>query len=255
MSTAAFFDLDDTFAASLSLMLIGKGLGRAHRCENAVALVGSRLAAPIRRWAGLPSDNVPQGSILHVMAGHTPDEGARWAAGLATQEILPRVHPQIVDLVARNAAAGHRTVLVTRAPHILATAVAAALGIDEVLASDAEIGADGRYTGRTAADPLDGPGKLHAAQTFATAHGVDLAISHVYSDRGGSAGLLAAAGFKHVVNPTGDVAAMARAQGWPVHQIRPVHWLWATEVPWASIALAAGSFAAGYAVRGRRTPR
>jgi phosphoserine phosphatase len=147
------------------------------------------------------------------------------------------------------------SVLVTVAPRELATAVAATIDVDHVLATEAEIGADGRYTGRAEGRPLVGPAKLAAVRDLAEREGIDLAASHVFADRAGSVELLEAVGFPHVVNPDASLRARAEASGWPVHEIPPVHWLWAVEMPGVSqVAAAAVGLAAGW-VLGRRRAR
>ena len=252
-TSAAIFDLDKTLRSSVTMLLLGRGLDRTDRAENLVAMAGGRATAPVRRRAGLLGPPEPQTPIFDLLAGRSTSEVQGWARRLATREILPRVHPQVVEMIARAHQSGLRTILVTGAPDVLARAVAATLDIDEVAATVAEVDDRGYYTGRPDVAVLAGPGKLAAVREVADRVGVDLARSHVYADRLGSHELLEAAGFPHVINPDGPTRARALEEGWAIHEIRAVHWLWVAELPGLGTlgALAAG-FAAGVAVGARR---
>jgi HAD superfamily hydrolase (TIGR01490 family) len=253
---AAFFDLDRTLRASVSMALIGRAAGGAGRAQALVALAGGSATRPLRRWAGVGEPDLPQGAVLELLAGHSETEVERWARTIATTEILPRLNPQIVEIVARWSGPDTPSVLVTVAPRELATAVAATLDIDHVLATEAERGPDGRFTGRAEGRPLVGAAKLTAVRELAAREGIDLARSHVYSDRSGSRELLEAVGFPHVVNPDQPLRDRAVEQGWAVHEIPPVHWLWAVELPGLSQAVAALlGLAAGLALGARRARR
>lgn len=249
---AAIFDLDKILRSSVTLLMLSKGLDRTDRAENLVAMAGSRATAPARRRAGLDEPVNKQAPVFGAIAGRSTAEVQRWARQLATREILPRVHPQVVEMIARAHQSGMRTILVTGAPDVVATAVAATLDIDDVAATISEIDDGGHYTGRPEIGLLDGPTKLAAVEQIAQAQGVDLARSHVYSDQMGSPELLDAAGFPHVINPTGATRARALERGWAIHEIRSVHWLWVAELPGLGTVGALGAgFIAGLVV-GRR---
>ncbi len=254
--TAAFFDLDRTLRASVSMALLGRSGGSPGRGHTLLALAGGQATRPLRRWAGVGEPDLPQGTVLELLAGHTEAEVERWARTIATTEILPRLNPQVVEMVARWAGPETPSALVTVAPRELATAVAATLDVDHVLATEAERAPDGRFTGRAEGRPLVGAAKLAAVEELAGREGIDLGASHVYSDRAGSRELLEAAGFPHVVNPDAALRERAVEMGWAVHEIPPVHWLWAVELPGLS-QVGAGllGLAAGYLWRGRRHRR
>lgn len=252
--TAAFFDLDRTLRAGVSMALLSRGAGG--RAKSLVALAGGRATRPLRRLAGVGEPDLPQGYVLELLAGHTEGEVRRWARSIATTEILPRLNPQLVEMVSRWSGTETPTVLVTVAPRELATAVAATIDVDHALATEAERGPDGRYTGRAAGQPLVGAAKLAAVEELAAREGIDLARSHVYCDRDGSRELLEAVGFPHVVNPDAELRERAVDEGWAVHEITPARWLWAVELPGLSQAGAAAvGLAAGFALGSRRAHR
>jgi HAD superfamily hydrolase (TIGR01490 family) len=252
--TGAFFDLDRTLRASVSMALLSRGAGG--RAQNLVALAGGTATRPLRRLAGVGEPQLPQGMVLELLAGHTEAEVRRWARTIATTEILPRLNPQVVEMVSRWSGPDTPSVLVTVAPRELASAVAATIDVDHVLATEAERGPDGRYTGRAEGPPLAGAAKLAAVEELAAGEGIDLARSHVYSDRAGSRELLEAVGFPHVVNPDAALRERAAEAGWAVHEIAPVHWLWAVELPGLSQAGAAAlGLGAGFVLGTRRARR
>ncbi len=251
---AAFFDLDRTLRACVSMALLSRGAGG--RAQNLVALAAGQATRPLRRLAGVGEPDLPQGIVLELLAGHTEAEVRRWARTIATTEILPRLNPQVVEMVSRWAGPDTPSVLVTVAPRELATAVAATLDVDHVLATEAERGPDGRYTGRAEEVPLTGAAKLAAVRALAAEQDIDLQHSHVYSDRTGSPELLEAVGFAHVVNPDADLRDRAVEEGWAIHEVPAVTWLWALELPGLSQAGAAALGAvAGFAVGARRARR
>lgn len=252
--TAAFFDLDRTLRASVSMALLSRGAGG--RAQNLAALAGGQATRPLRRLAGVGEADLPQGIVLELLAGHTEAEVQRWARTIATTEILPRLNPQVVEIVSRWAGPETPSVLVTVAPRELATAVAATIDVDHVLATEAERGADGRYTGCADGPPMVGAAKLAAVRALAADEGIDLDHSHVYSDRAGSRELLEAVGFPHLVNPDAELRERAAEQGWAVHEIPAATWLWALELPGLSQAGAAVlGAAAGFALGTRRARR
>ncbi len=254
--SAAFFDLDRTLRASVSMALLGRGAGTSGRGHNLLALAGGHATRPVRRWAGVGEPDLPQGIVLELLTGRDRDEVREWARTIATTEILPRLNPQVEQAIARWSGPNTSSVLVTVAPRELATAVAETIDVDFVLATEAEVGPDGRYTGRAAGRPLVGPAKLAAVEDLAVREGIDLAASHVFADRAGSLELLEAVGFPHVVNPDAALRERAEASGWPIHEIPPVHWLWAVELPGLSqVVAAAVGVVVGWSLHARRTRR
>lgn len=210
---AAFFDLDRTLLAGAS---------------------GEVFAAAMRE-AGLVPRSLPGESALYALfdaVGETlPSMAlARGAARLAkgrqrsaVQQVAESVAPTLAGMVqpmaaavfAEHRAAGRQLVLATTTPFDLVAPLAAALGLDGVVATRYGVDADGRYDGT-----IDGPfvwstGKLAAVRAWAAAHGVDLAASHAYSDSVYDTPLLSAVGFPHVVNPDPRMVLMAAARRWP----------------------------------------
>jgi HAD superfamily hydrolase (TIGR01490 family) len=119
--------------------------------------------------------------------------------------------------IARHRDAGHVVVLATGSTVYAARPVAAALGIEHVLASEPEVGADGRFTGRSRALAF-GHHKVELAEAWAARHGVDLGASFFYSDSYNDLPLLARVGTAIAINPDARLRRHARRHGWQVAQ-------------------------------------
>ncbi len=128
--------------------------------------------------------------------------------------ISPIVYPGARALINEHRQAGRRVFLVSSAPEEIVLPVAQLLGIDESIASRAEIDADGRYTGRATFWAF-GRHKAVAMAAAAERHGLDLAASHAYSDSATDLPMLEAVGHPVAVNPDRALAAIAAERGWP----------------------------------------
>jgi HAD superfamily hydrolase (TIGR01490 family) len=122
---------------------------------------------------------------------------------------------------ARTAVAEHRArgdvlAIVTGASPYAARPVARALGIPHVVASELELGADGRFTGRVV-DPLCyGHGKIERAGKLATELGFNLREATFYSDSFTDLPLLEYVAEAVIVNPDPRLARVARKRRWRV---------------------------------------
>src|SRR5688572_28860264 len=81
-----------------------------------------------------------------ALAVHEPATLACWLREFQ-DVIAPRIPRAARQLVQEHQAAGHACALVTATTRFVAEAFGAALGLDEVLATQPQVGPDGRYTG------------------------------------------------------------------------------------------------------------
>jgi phosphoserine phosphatase len=96
------------------------------------------------------------------------------------------------------------------------------LGVDDVLATRAEVDEDGNYTGELAFYSY-GPHKADAIRALAATHDIDLAASWAYSDSVTDEPMLRAVGHPVAVNPDKELARLARAEGWEIRKFaKPV---------------------------------
>ena len=149
---------------------------------------------------------------------HEPATLARWLRDFRAT-IAPRVPPAARELVARHLAARDACALVTATTRFVAEAFASAFGLTEVLATEPEIDAQGRYTGEIVGQACFREHKVSHVQAWLARRGVrweDVERSWFYSDSINDLPLLEAVTDPVVVDPDPALRAAAQARGWPI---------------------------------------
>jgi HAD superfamily hydrolase (TIGR01490 family) len=128
------------------------------------------------------------------------------------------VEPHVAD-AGRRAVAHHRergdlVAIVTGASPYAARPLARRLGIEHVVASDLEVGRDGRFTGRFVEPLCYGEGKIVRAERLLRALGMSLGDATFYGDSVTDLPLLERVRTPVVVNPDPRLARIARQRGW-----------------------------------------
>jgi HAD superfamily hydrolase (TIGR01490 family) len=215
----ALFDLDHTlipFDSGMAWLrfLVARGHLPAHteadylaECQRYVD--GQTDVHALHRALLGPLREVPRASL----------EG--WL-GAFEADLAGSLPPPSRDLVERHREAGDRCVLITATTRFIAERYAAALGIGEVLASEALADSHGRLTGRIAGLPCVGIHKLQKLKGWLQLQSLSLADferSHFYSDAASDLPLLEAVSHPVAVRPDARLLAHARAQGWPVERL------------------------------------
>lgn len=138
--------------------------------------------------------------------------------------IAPRIGPAALDLVARHSDAGDLVVLTTATNRFLTELTAAHLGIAHLIATECEVGADQRFTGRVAGTLNMREGKVIRLHEWLARQRSDLRDydSTLYSDSINDLELLTAVRRPIVVNPDLRLAAVAAERDWPVLHLRPL---------------------------------
>lgn len=190
----AAFDFDGTIAKRDTLVPF---LFRQAPAKAAVASIAGCVRAAPGGTAGFR--NRLKAHLCHsLFAGADATEleraGTRYAAG------LPRLYrPDVVDRIRWHRAQGHDLVLVTASLGVYARPAAQALGFGHVVATELEVGADGRLTGALAAPNVRGAEKKRRLLEWLTGtddgvtgadHDIEL---WAYGDSAGDADLLALA--------------------------------------------------------------
>jgi HAD superfamily hydrolase (TIGR01490 family) len=215
---AAFFDLDRTVLAKASLMAYAPTFYRA-------GMIGKRSLAKglwsqvlyVRRGASAATLERMRSSVLELTAGWEQAEVSRLVTAGLEAVVAPLTFVEARAALAAHRAAGRLLVIVSAAPDEIVAPLALHLGVDEAVASRAEVGPDGRYTGRMALD-THGPGKVAEMAAVARRHDVDLASSWAYSDSLTDLPMLEAVGHPVAVNPDAGLARTAGERGWPVER-------------------------------------
>ena len=215
MTAAAFFDLDRTLMAGSSAYHFGRAMYKAGQMSrrqivrDAADQIRFRLQGATDAAVNLLLDRVLEGikgRRVIDLRRLTPDV----LAG-----ILPRVYPQMLEVVREHQDAGRPAYIATAASQPAAEILAQALAMEGAIGTRWEI-EDGVYTGR-----LDGPfaygeGKAAALREFAASNEIELSQSWAYTDAASDLPMLEAVGHPVAVNPDAELAEIARREGWDV---------------------------------------
>jgi len=221
---AAFFDLDKTVIAKASMVAFGKPLYRAGLVSRWLVLralygqvVYLYLGADEFRMARMRE------SVLRISKGWDQAHVSAIVAETLIEVIEPIVFDEALDLINEHRDAGRRVFIVSASPNEIVAPLARYLGVDEAIATRAEIDEAGRYTGNVEFYSY-GAFKAEAMREIAERQGIDLAGSYAYSDSATDLPMLEAVGHPVVVNPDRELARVAQQRGWEVrwfsHKVR-----------------------------------
>ena len=151
---------------------------------------------------------------------------ARSAAELAAgrerfmrEVIAPALRPEAKALVDSHRERGDRLAIVTSTNDFVTEPIAAAFGIEALIATRLERDGDGTPTGRIAGVPAFREGKVARVGQWLAASGAgwsDFARISVYSDSLNDLALLEKASDPVATNPSPELAALARERGWRI---------------------------------------
>jgi HAD superfamily hydrolase (TIGR01490 family) len=218
MTAAAFFDLDKTIIAKSSTLAFTKPLYKAGFLSRR-ALAKAAIAQAYYQSFGAD----------HEQLDRVKDELAAMTKGWSRQEVVSLVEETVDDVVAPLAysealalidghrRAGRKVVVLSASPEEIVRPLCRYLGIEDVIATRTEVGADGRYTG-TIELYAYGPAKAEAMVEMATSEGIDLGDSYAYSDSVTDLPMLQAVGHPVVVNPDAALEKVAIERGWEIRQ-------------------------------------
>ncbi len=216
LKSAAFFDLDRTLMAGASAYHFGRAsykagtLSRKQLMRDALTQVRFRLNGSTDAAVNVLLDRLLEGlrgTRAVAMARLMPD---------ALAGILPRIYPQMIDVVRWHQGEGRDAYIATAAGQEMATILATALVMEGAIGTRLEVDADGVFTGRLEGPFAYGEGKAKAVAQFADAEGIDLTASWAYSDSASDLPLLELVGHPVAVNPDDELAEITTARGWEV---------------------------------------
>ena len=133
--------------------------------------------------------------------------------------IEPMRLPRAEKLLASHRDRGHTLLIITSTNRIITEPIAALLGVDHLLATDLEI-SQNRLTGRMSGTPCFHCGKVSRLEDWLERTGHSLKGSFFYTDSHTDLPLLKIVDNPVAVDPDPDLAATARARGWPVISLR-----------------------------------
>ena len=253
---AAFFDVDKTLLPGSSLYLFARGLYRRgfYTLRDVVGFAFGQLTFRLTGAEGRRGMEAARESALAFVEGKRRSDLIQLGHDIVVEVIGPRIYPGMRRVIEAHRAGGDRTYLVTAAPRELAQGIAAYLGMDDALGSEAEL-VDGVYTGRMLGPVLHGAAKLEAARQLAAEQGFDLRDCSAYSDSVNDRPLLEGVGHPVAVNPDHTLRRLAAERGWPVHDFRRHRRLWLVWVPSSMVVGATAVAAAALVAAIRRRPQ
>jgi HAD superfamily hydrolase (TIGR01490 family) len=139
-----------------------------------------------------------------------------WREKFVTMKIAPRISRAARELIESHEKKGDLVALITATNRFVTEPIAAALGIENLIATEPEI-AGGRFTGEVAGTPCMREGKIERLHTWLKQRGSslsDFAESWFYSDSINDLPLLLHVTHPVVVDPDPRLAAEAERRGW-----------------------------------------
>ena len=253
---AAFIDVDKTLLPGSSLYLFARGLYRRgfYNLRDILGFAFGQLTFRLTGAEGQAGMDAAREHALAFIEGKRRSDLVQLGHDIVVEVVGPRIYPGMRRVIDAHHADGDRTYLVTAAPRELAEGIAAYLGMDGALGTEAEL-ADGVYTGRLLGPVLHGPAKLDAVLRLADRHGFDLRASSAYSDSVNDRPLLEGVGRPVAVNPDRVLRELAVKRGWPVQDFRRHRRLWLVWLPAGAGVAAAGLTVAAAAGGWRRRSR
>jgi HAD superfamily hydrolase (TIGR01490 family) len=206
---AALFDVDQTLVQAKTMV----EFWRFWTVQWLADRTPEEADLPIRSLLALPREEANLG-YYRLFRGVAPEElataGRAWFADFMTGDdtLLPGT---LLELL-RHRARGDRIVLVSGSMHACLDPLARLLAAD-VLCTEQEVGADGRFTGRLDRSVV-GPGRLRTVRAALGAWGIEGAHCSAYADHETDLELLHAVGDPVVVGDDPVLRAVAEDRGW-----------------------------------------
>ncbi|MBL8341117.1 MAG: HAD-IB family hydrolase [Rubrivivax sp.] len=179
----------------------------------------ARNAAMERDYrAGTVSTQAFSEFYVATLAGRGPAAWHPLRVAFLHEVVAPRLGAAARELVRQRQRDSELVVLTTATNRYITELTAAELGIDHLIATECELGADGAFTGRTRGTLNMREGKPVRLQAWLAERGRRLADFEclAYSDSMNDIALLEMADRPHAVHPDERLAAIAAQRGWPV---------------------------------------
>lgn len=212
---AAFFDLDKTIIATSSAFAFGRGFLDSGLISKQEALE-LYLTKTQYMFTGQSSAKMDatRDRMSEMVKGWSVGDIHRVVTETMNNVVTPAIYAEARELIERHRALGHDLVILSASASILVEPIAAELGIDTIVATDAEV-KDGKLTGEITRY-LKGEAKAEAIAELAAQRGYDLAASYAYSDSLTDIPMLTAVGHPVAVNPERGLKKHAMDQGWQI---------------------------------------
>jgi HAD superfamily hydrolase (TIGR01490 family) len=142
-----------------------------------------------------------------------------WHRQFMDEVIRPAVKPGALALVQRHLDAGDLVAIITATNRFVTAPIAAALGVEHLIAAMPEEDEHGNLTGKLLGSPTSGPGKVTHTHAWLEKIGTPLngfGRSHFYSDSHNDIPLLSVVTHPVATNPNAALSTHATRLGWPL---------------------------------------
>ena len=215
----ALFDLDHTLIAFDSGSAFTRHLAALGALDHDFE---PRYLDYCRRYAEGTVDMLEMHRFtVSALARHEPAQLVAWLQAFRAA-IAPRVTRAARELVEEHQAAGHACALVTATTRFVAEPFAAAFGLSDVLATEPEVDATGRYTGEVVGVACFREHKITHVEAWLARRGSswrDVERSWFYSDSINDLPLLQVVTDPVAIDPDPALRAEAQARGWPIRSL------------------------------------
>ena len=238
-TAGAFFDVDNTLIRGASIYYFARGLAARDMFgpRDLARVAWGQVYFRLRGAENSEHINALRQAALTFVAGHKVTDIISLSEEIFDETMADRVWEGTRELAQGHLRAGQRVWLVTATPVELATVAESA---------------DGVYTGRLVGGLLHGEAKAAAVASLAAREGLDLTRCSAYSDSSNDLPMLQLVGHPNAVNPDAELHAVARREGWPVHDFRSGRKATLMALPAAAgLGAVAGGIAAGLALHRR----
>lgn len=217
--TLALFDLDNTLLAGDSDHAWGDFLvARGHVDAEAYRRANDQFYADYQ--AGTLDIRAFCEFVFAVLARNDRATLEGWRAEFMRECIEPMLQEQAFALLDKHRALGHTLVIITATNRFVTELIARRYGVEHLIATEPEQGADGRYTGRLDGIACFQAGKITRLQAWMAERGETLEGAWFYSDSRNDLPLLEVVAHPVAVDADPTLVATARERGWPVISLR-----------------------------------
>jgi HAD superfamily hydrolase (TIGR01490 family) len=259
VTEAAFFDLDKTLLPGSSLFPIAREMFRRRVVKPAqlARFAADQLGFIVSAKEDPKKIARAREGALAAIKGRNRDEVLEVGRGIVRRELLPRMYPQAIELIARHQRLGRRVYVSSSSPEDMLLLMAEDLGLDGVIGTRAKVDEHGMYTGELDGELTHRDEKARRVFEVAKEADINLDRSYAYSDSLNDLPLLEMVGNPVATNPDRNLFALARERGWPVLDFRTGRRRALIASAAGGSALAAGGigYAFGFVVGRRRHRR
>jgi len=155
--SAAFFDLDKTVIATSSVMALGGSFYREGLISKRTILRGI-YAQIVYLLLGADDDKMERmrEAMLGLTKGWERERIDEIVRETLDDVLTPIIYAEALELIDEHKRAGRKTVIISSSPIETVAPLGDHLGVDDVIATRAQLDADGRYTGEVTLEPERG---------------------------------------------------------------------------------------------------